>query len=46
MTTLMRITTLLNVTGRLCAVFLCLLLLFPSSPAIGAIGECTAAVST
>jgi len=36
MTTLMRITTLLNVTGRLCAVFLCLLLLFPSSPAVAA----------
>jgi len=36
MTTLMRITTLLNVTGRLCAVFLCLLFLFPSSPAVAA----------
>jgi len=36
MTTLMRITTLLNVTGRLCAVSLCLLLLFPSSPAVAA----------
>ncbi len=30
---LLRITTCLNVTGRLCAVFLCLMLLFLSSPA-------------
>jgi len=36
MTTLMRITTLLNVSVRLCAVSLCLLLLFPSSPAVAA----------
>jgi hypothetical protein len=36
MTTLMRITTLLNVSVRLCAGSLCLLLLFPSSPAVAA----------
>ena len=36
MTMLMRITTCLNVTGRLCAVSLCLMLLFPSSPAVAA----------
>ena len=33
MTMLMRITTCLNVTARLCAVSLCLMLLFPSPPA-------------
>ena len=33
MTLLMRIAIWLNVTGRLCAVFLCLMLLFPSFPA-------------
>lgn len=33
MTMLMRITTCLNVTGLLCAASLCLMLLFPSSPA-------------
>ena len=33
---LMRITTCLNVTGRLCAAFLCLMLLFPSHPAVAA----------
>jgi hypothetical protein len=33
---LMRMTTCLNVTGRLYAVFLCLMLLFPSPPAIAA----------
>ena len=31
---LLRITTCLNVTGRLCAVLLCLMLLFPSPPAV------------
>ena len=36
MTMLMRITTCLNVTGRLCAAFLFLLLLFPSHPAVAA----------
>jgi len=36
MTMLMRITTCLNVTGRLCAAFLCLMLLFPSHPAVAA----------
>ena len=36
MTMLMRITTCLNVTGRLCAVSLCLMLLFPSPPAVAA----------
>jgi len=33
---LMRITTCLNVTGRLCAASLYLMLLFPSSPAVAA----------
>ncbi len=33
---LMRITTCLNVTGRLCAVSLCLMLLFPSLPTMAA----------
>jgi hypothetical protein len=33
---LMLITTCLNVTGRLCAVSLCLMLLFPSPPALAA----------
>jgi len=33
---LLRITTCLNVTGRLCAAFLCLMLLFPSPPAVPA----------
>jgi len=33
---LLRITTCLNVTGRLCAAFLCLMLLFPSPPAVAA----------
>ena len=33
---LMHITTCLNVTGRLCAVSLCLMLLFPSPPALAA----------
>ena len=33
---LMRITTCLNVTGRLCAASLCLMLLFPSPPAVAA----------
>jgi len=36
MTMLMRITTCLNFTGRLCAAFLCLMLLFPSHPAVAA----------
>jgi len=36
MTMLLRITTCLNVTGRLCAAFLCLILLFPSPPAVAA----------
>jgi hypothetical protein len=36
MTMLMRITTCLNVTGRLCAASLCLMLLFPFSPAVAA----------
>ncbi|MFA4918486.1 MAG: DUF1207 domain-containing protein [Thermodesulfovibrionales bacterium] len=36
MTMLMRIATCLNVTGRLCAVALCLMLLFASSPAVAA----------
>jgi len=36
MTMLMRITTCLNVTGRLCAAFLCLMLLFPSHPVVAA----------
>jgi|LQYC01.1.fsa_nt_gi hypothetical protein len=36
MTMLKRITTYLNITGRLCAVFLCLMLLFPSPPAVAA----------
>ena len=33
---LLRITTCLNVTGRLCAASLCLMLLFPSPPAVAA----------
>ena len=33
---LLRITTCLNVTGRLCAAFLCLVLLFPSASAVAA----------
>ena len=33
---LMRITTCLNVTGHLCAASLCLMLLFPSPPAVAA----------
>jgi hypothetical protein len=36
MTMLMRITTCLNVTGRLCAASLCLMFLFPSPPAVAA----------
>jgi hypothetical protein len=36
MTMLMRITTCLNVTGRLCTASLCLMLLFPFSPAVAA----------
>ena len=36
MTMLMRITTCLNVNGSLCAVALCLMLLFASSPAVAA----------
>src|SRR4030043_2280675 len=36
MTMLMRITTCLNVTGRLCAASLCLMLLFASPPAVAA----------
>src|SRR3972149_3169635 len=32
----MRITTCLNVTGRLCAAFLCLMFLFASPPAVAA----------
>jgi hypothetical protein len=36
MTMLMRITNCLNVTGRLCAASLCLMLLFPSPPAVAA----------
>ena len=36
MTMLMRITTCLSITGRLCAAFLCLLLLFLSPPAVAA----------
>ena len=36
MSMLMRITTCLNVTGRLCAAFLYLTLLFPSPPAVAA----------
>ena len=35
-TMLLRITTCLNVTGRLCAVTLCLMLFFPFSPAVAA----------
>ena len=35
-TMLLRITTCLNVTGRLCAASLCLMLLFPSPPAVAA----------
>jgi len=38
MTMLMRITTCLNVTGFLCAAFLCLMLLYPSPPAVAADG--------
>ena len=34
----MRITTCLNVTGRLCVASLCLMLLFPSLPAVAADG--------
>ena len=36
MTMLLRITTCLNVTGRLCAVSLCLMILFSSPPAVAA----------
>jgi hypothetical protein len=36
MTMLMRIATCLNVSGRLCAIALCLMLLFASSPAVAA----------
>jgi len=36
MTMLMCMTTCLNVTGRLCAAALCLMLLFPSPPAVAA----------